>query len=83
MNMKRIIPIVMIAAMPVAGMAQNKSGLDAKNFDKNGVRRMIFTSSPLAVGKNSTLFLLLTAVSAASTSFRRTTTNVSTPSSMS
>lgn len=35
MNMKRIIPIVMIAAMPVAGMAQNKSGLDAKNFDKN------------------------------------------------
>lgn len=35
MNMKRIIPFVMIAAMPIAGMAQNKSGLDAKNFDKN------------------------------------------------
>ena len=33
--MNRIIPIVMIAAMPVVGMAQNKSGLDVKNLDKS------------------------------------------------
>lgn len=33
--MKRIIPIMMMAAVPVMGMAQNKSGLFEKNFDKS------------------------------------------------
>ena len=35
MNMKRFIPVVMMAAVPVIGMAQNKSGLFDKYFDKN------------------------------------------------
>ena len=35
MNMKKIIPVVMMAAIPMVGMAQNKSGLYEKNFDKN------------------------------------------------
>lgn len=33
--MKKIIPIVMIATMPVVAMGQNKSGLDIKNLDKS------------------------------------------------
>ena len=35
MNMKRIIPLLMIAAAPVMGMAQNASGLFDKNFEKD------------------------------------------------
>jgi putative endopeptidase len=35
MNMKKILPIVMIATVPVIGMAQNKTGLYEKNFNKN------------------------------------------------
>lgn len=35
MNMKRFIPVVMMAAVPVIGMAHNKSGLFDKYFDKN------------------------------------------------
>ena len=35
MNMKKILPIVMMATVPVMGMAQNKTGLYEKNFDKN------------------------------------------------
>ncbi len=37
MNMKKIIPVMMLAAVPVMGMGQNKPGLFAKNLDK-GVR---------------------------------------------
>jgi len=32
--MKKIIPVMMIAAVPVMGMGQNKTGLFEKNFDK-------------------------------------------------
>ncbi len=35
MNMKKILPIVMLATVPVVGMGQNKSGLFEKNFDKS------------------------------------------------
>lgn len=35
MNMKKIIPVFMMAAIPVMGMGQNKSGLDEKNFNRN------------------------------------------------
>ena len=34
MNMKRIIPIMMIASAPLMGVAQNKSGLVLSNLDK-------------------------------------------------
>ncbi len=34
MNMRKLIPVVMMATVPVMGMAQNKSGLVDKNFDK-------------------------------------------------
>ena len=34
MNMKMIIPMVMIAAMPMGADAQNKSGLVMSNLDK-------------------------------------------------
>ena len=35
MHMKKIIPVVMMAALPIAGIAQSKSGLLDKNFDKS------------------------------------------------
>lgn len=35
MHMKKIIPVVMMAALPLAGIAQSKSGLLDKNFDKS------------------------------------------------
>ena len=35
MKMKQIIPMVLMAAAPVVGMAQNKSGLRMENLDKN------------------------------------------------
>lgn len=35
MNMKKIIPVLMMATAPIMGMGQNKSGLYEKNFDKN------------------------------------------------
>ena len=34
MNMKMILPMLMIAVMPVGVEAQNKSGLVMENFDK-------------------------------------------------
>ena len=35
MNMKRLIPVMMMATVPMMGMAQNQSGLIEKNFDRN------------------------------------------------
>ena len=35
MKMKKIIPMMMMAAVPVAGVAQNQSGLYEKNFDRS------------------------------------------------
>ena len=73
MKMKKIIPMVMMATLPTVGMAQDGSGLFEKNFD-----RSVTTSISLqpAAGRKIIRCLQPTAVSAASTSCKKTTTSV-------
>ena len=35
MKMRHVLPMMLMAAVPVAGLAQNKSGLKMENLDKN------------------------------------------------
>ena len=47
--MSKMIPMALMMVMPVAGMAQNKSGLKAENFDKTvkPADRMNLSSVPV------------------------------------
>lgn len=74
MKMKKIIPMVMMATLPTVGMAQDGSGLFEKNFDHSVKPQDDFYQ--FATGGWQKNNPLPTAVSAASTSCKRTTTSV-------
>lgn len=77
--MKMILPMMLIAALPLGADAQNKSGLVMSNLDKTVSQQTVSISLLQADGKRIILFLLLTAVMAVLTSWLRTTTSASTP----
>ena len=76
--MKYILPMMMLAAMPLAADAQNKSGLVMSNLDKTAKPADDFYQ--FATGGWQKSHQLPTADMAVSTNSQKTTTNVSTQS---
>ena len=78
MKMKFILPMMMLAAMPLAADAQNKSGLVLSNLDKTAKPADDFYQLLPVAGRRTIRFLQPTAVMVVSNSWLRTATSVST-----
>lgn len=75
MNMKKIIPVLMMATAPIMGMGQNNQDCMRRISTRMFVRRMTSTSSQRADGRKTILCLPLTAGLEVLISFRKTTTS--------
>ena len=83
MKMKFILPMMMLAAMPLAADAQNKSGLVLSNLDKTAKPADDFYQFATGGWQKNNPLPAATAVMVVSISWLRTTTSVSTLSLMS
>ena len=78
MNIKMILPMMMLAAMPLGADAQNKSGLVMENLDKTVSPANDFYKFATG-GRRTTHSQQLTAATAASICWQMTITSVSIP----
>ena len=73
---------MLLASAPFTAMAQGQAGIKAENLDKSVRPADVSSRLPQVDGRNSIHSLVLSHASDLSTSYRRTTTSVSTQSSL-